>query len=318
MLIVQIDISKQAKILITGASGFVGAHVAKFFSEKGFFVVSGGFKNSLAQEVQRASDAFVSVDLSDKDACRLLLANVKPDVIVHAAALADVAACEKSKEQAFLINTQATRNIAEEVSRYPHMKLIFFSTDLVFDGGIAPEMGFSEFDSVSPLSSYAKSKSEAEQLVLSLSEHSSVLRLSLVYGPLIGEKGGFLKWMMEQGANGKQVSLFVDEWRTPVWIDDVCRSVFALASKSFKTHRVFHAAGASRLSRYEFGLKLFGALGYSSDLLLPVLQSDFPYQAPRPKDVSLSVVHTQKELGFEFLNPDNGISKFIERLLHST
>lgn len=313
------------RILVTGASGFVGAHLALGLSRLGHAVISVCNRHPCALEVTVASDEVCSVDLTQKNALSSLLQKSRPDVIVHAAALANTTLCQQNPEQAHLVNVTATENILSSVAEQngdSSPLLIYISTDLVFDGkGSAPEHGFSEKDAPQPRSVYGVSKYHAEQVVAAYPGKSALFRLCLAYGARIGDCSGFMGWLLGGLSEGKSVTLYTDEWRTPVLLDDLVSSVarfIDLTSGCDRKRRgsllsdypiVYHIAGAERVSRYGFGLKVAEVFGYEHNLLVAKEHEHIDTSVPRAQDVSLSSEKLRKELG---VHPRDALSGLRE------
>ncbi len=287
------------KILVTGASGFVGGHLVCGLASQGHEVCSLFLNSELPTEVRRASSRCVQADLRDLASCQLLLEQLQPEVVIHSAALAKSADCEKEPALARAINVTATENLVTALQQQSDLaRLIYLSTDLVFDGGIAPSSGFSELDTATPASIYARTKFDAEQVVLRYQGPAGVLRICLVYGPKIGNLQGFLGWTLEALATGKALKLFTDEWRTPVLVNDIVDVIGKLSStKPEELPRLMHLPGSDRISRYDFGLELCSLLKLDSNLLRPALQADVSLSSPRSPDVSLSGNLVQTFLG---------------------
>jgi len=250
--------------------------------------------------VEQASKRVLSLDLSVLENCENLLKEDNFSAIIHAAALARSSSCEENPAAAYLANVQAPKNLASAVSRYsPEPFLIYFSTDLVFDGrvsdGVNPTpsiLGLTESDLPKPHSVYAKTKLQGEKEIISGTSRGVVFRTSLIYGAKIGKQQGFLTWILSALDAGTTLNLFTDEWRTPILTNDISDAVVnALkdnaSEKLLAGDRIFHLAGPERVSRYEFGLKLAAEFDYDPALIVSCLQREHPTAVPRPQDVSL-------------------------------
>ena len=139
-------------------------------------------------------------------------------------------------------------------------RFVFLSTDLVFDGEHAP---YREDDPADPVLPYGIHKREAEALVRSEHDEAVILRPALMFG----ETSGYQRpaYECERLARGVPCDLFVDEWRSPVHVDDVARAVWELAA--LEVAGTWHLGGPRRLSRFELGRLLCGMHGFDSSLL---------------------------------------------------
>lgn len=317
------------RVLVTGASGFVGGHIALDLAQCGFHVIASGGLHECPVEVRCAAEQFLSFDLQNPDSIQRLLEEAKPDAIVHAAALARPEVCEKDPIHTNIINVQGVKTLLSCIKNNLKKPLfIYVSTDLVFDGGTPPKGGFREEDEAIPRSIYSKSKREAELLVLEEHEYSLIARICLVYGPALGERHGFLSWIMSSLKESKPLTLFEDEFRTPVYTGDIGLVLsgildrveardphfMSLLNSSHPASRIFHVAGSETVSRYEFVKRLIQITGHSEELLVRSSLKTAKLSAPRAPDVSLSVEKLKKVLNIQTLNVNQGLRKLAPLL----
>jgi dTDP-4-dehydrorhamnose reductase len=229
------------------------------------------------------------------------------DAVVHCAAISNANECEKSPDLAQMMNTEVSAQLAQ-ISSERSIPFCHISTDLVFDGLEAPEGGFREDESPKPLSVYAKTKFEGEERVLATTPSALILRTSLLYGPPVGEKKGFLGWITDGLKAGEQISLFQDEWRTPIYVRDVCRVIVRGLENG--NHGIYHCAGRERITRYEFGVLYANHFGLDSSLILKANRSDMPSVPPRPKDVSLCVDRLVEDFDIDLSSLSSAFADF--------
>ena len=165
-------------------------------------------------------------------------------------------------------------------------RFVFFSTDLVFDGRRG---GYRESERPVPLTAYGAMKAEAELRVRSENPAAVVVRASL----LVGESGVVLRPAYECDGllRGQPVTLYGDEWRTPVHVDDVARAAWDLSAREIAG--VFHVAGPDRMSRLELGRVLCALFDLDAGLI-----SEGSRPADRPRDTSLDGRRTNELLGW--------------------
>jgi dTDP-4-dehydrorhamnose reductase len=266
------------RILITGAGGFVGGHLARHFAAAGWAVTAAGHHRPVPAGPGITA---AMADLTDPAAAAALVAAARPAVIVHAAAATTIDACERDPAATARLNVGATASIAAAAP--PATRVILLSTDLVFDGESAP---YAEDAPPKPLHHYGSQKVQAEAAVLA---HAGgiVLRLALTYGPPSpGGAAGFLGWMEAALRAGTPLALFEDEWRTPVGVADIAAAIEVLAGR--EATGIFHAGGPDRLSRMDMGRLLARRIGADPALLRPARRADAPAGHLRARDVALS------------------------------
>lgn len=243
------------KVMLTGASGFVGSQVGIRLQARHNLL---GLIHTSRRPLPFDSK---SLDLKDFDLLNGTLDYFKPDVILHTAALSQVIPCEDSPELADRINTDATRQIASWASKNAG-RLIFISTDQVFDGHNG---GYSEQELPNPVNHYGLTKYRAEQAVLSASPRNLVVRSNSVVGPSIGWGSSFTDRLIEDFKAGRQVSLFNDQYRSPIYIR---RMVDVLEScVNSELNGILHAGGPEKQSRLETGTALATAYGFDMSLI---------------------------------------------------
>jgi dTDP-4-dehydrorhamnose reductase len=163
---------KEIKFLVTGSAGFVGRQVAKDLLESGTKLYC-SYHNSRPEFGIKSK-----MDLTQDDDIISTIQKIKPDVIIHAAAMADVDLCEKEQEMATRINAQATSTISEQAAKAGSF-LVYVSTDYVFDGKKGMRV---ESDTPSPINHYGKTKMEGENAVQDKARKWCIARTSIPYG----------------------------------------------------------------------------------------------------------------------------------------
>jgi dTDP-4-dehydrorhamnose reductase len=264
------------RILVTGASGVLGGYLLQELQRQRQEVIAWS-----GARTGRLFDAELRpVDLTDPDRVVTAFREARPDAVLHTAALATVADCRRDPARAERVNVGGTVLLAE-LAEQSKVRLVFVSTDLVFDGA---KGNYGEGDVPAPLSIYGRSKLAAEPPVLAL-PRGVVARLSLLFGPT---RSGGASFFDQQGAalrEGKPLRLFADEWRTPLALSTAARALASLAEADFAG--LIHIGGPERLSRLEMGQRLAAALRLDPAPLVPAPRDGVPGLEPRPRDASL-------------------------------
>ena len=236
------------RMLITGASGFLGSILCRLAHQEGYAVrgtfFSGSPGNSAGIRQER-------LDLKDESQVIELVNRVLPEVVIH------TAYNQKERE----VNYHGTRRLVEacaSLAEKPYF--IFLSTDLVFDG----KKGFyREEDEPAPVLDYGRHKLEAERVARAVLPNSLVVRTSLLYD--LVRVPNHLKFAVEAIDKGRSFAFFQDEFRSPMLVDELTRALLDLVR--MRPEGLLHVAGRDRLDRWSFGTGLLEALGFSTVLV---------------------------------------------------
>ena len=275
------------KILLTGVSGFLGGNFCHFHEDEydihaiyNEHPVS--FKNVNAHQL----------NLLKEDSVKALIDSIKPDAIIHLAALSQPNDCARQPELSFRINVEASELLATYAHHF-RIPFLFASSDLIFDGEDAP---YAEDSIPRPMNLYGEHKAEAEKRVMKADPGAFICRLPLMYGSSYSYGVSFLQPWLNDLKAGKPVNLFIDEFRTPASAKDVCRGLITVLEKG--KPGIYNFGGPERLSRVEMGERIADVFGLDKSLLHSRLRADVPMPAYRPKDISLSS-DKMKKLGWE-------------------
>jgi dTDP-4-dehydrorhamnose reductase len=286
------------RLLITGASGFLGWNLCQY--ARGAWDVHGvAFRNNLDVQGVKTCRA----DLTRFDDTKRLLREVRPDVLIHAAASADLNYCQLNRSESYKINVRAAAEIASLCADCA-VRFVFISTDIVFDGLKAP---YKEEDPVSPINVYGEQKAEAERMVIERNPETIICRMPLMFGEAGPVAKSFLQPMILAMREGRDLMLFTDEYRTPISGRNAAKGIFLAL---LKTKGLLHLGGSERISRFDFGVLLRDVLGARGATLVPCSRLSIPMPAPRPGDVSFDSTKAGR-LGFK----TGGIRQELEELI---
>ena len=287
------------KLLITGVNGFVAGSVLAH--AKGKWEIHGiGRSENLANETGLI---YHKLDLQDGEKLADLFNEIRPDAVVHTAAMANIDTCQKNQEMAEQANVDITRMIAN-LCREHGAKLIFCSTDAVFDG---TKGDYTESDAPRAINCYAETKIKAEQLVLAASDKNVVARLALVMGlPVIGKGNSFLADTIGKLEKGIPVPFPVNETRTPIDVVTLGTALIELAGNQFGG--IIHLSGCTKINRYQMALEIAKTLGYSTELIQSVDSNAMEGRAPRSNDVSMDNTLARNVLKTPMLSLTEGLA----------
>jgi dTDP-4-dehydrorhamnose reductase len=275
------------RLLITGASGFLGWNLCRELADR-YEIVGTRYRN---RHPGHAQVRYLKLDLSDYRSMKSLLDDVRPDHVIHLAAHSSPNECQNHPFETARINVTGSANLAG-LCEDRNTGFVFTSTDLVFDGKDAP---YSENAQVCPVMAYGEQKAMADIEVLERHAGAAVCRVPLMYGCVGPGATNFTEFLFAKLAHGKPLPLFVDEFRTPLSAVDAAAGL-AIALEQRVSGRL-HLAGEDRVSRLEFGERFCEVLGLRNAKIRPCRQRDVPQSAPRPADVSLDI-SLAESLGF--------------------
>ncbi len=293
------------RLLVTGGNGFVAGSV-----------LAQSPRNSEIHAVSRRSPTaqpgdihWHSCDTLAKEELSELVRRIRPDALIHTAAIADIDLAERDQKLAYGVNVEMTRALVELCGESGG-KMVFCSTDTIFDGEHAP---YREDDPPGPVNYYARTKVEAEQLVQKLGARAVIARLALVAGlPLFGSGNSFVSRLLATLKAGGRITVPAPhEVRSPIDVITVGAGLLELAGRDH--HGIFHLAGNDRLNRLELTQQIVAKLGYGIDLVSPITSEPGPGRARRPRDVSLDNTRARTQLKTAMRNFDDGLSLMLER-----
>jgi dTDP-4-dehydrorhamnose reductase len=225
------------------------------------------------------------VDITDPSLVQALVMKTKPEIIIHAAGLNGLASCEGEPNLARKINVGGTKNVITAILKVnPATKLVFISSDYVFDGKGG---NYKEDTPRNPQTVYGETKVQSENEIRRRLQNYLIVRTANVYG----RGGTFFNFVLDNLENGRAEKYFTDTFYTPTYIEYLTNSIKELLAIDYRG--VIHLAGSERVSRYQFALKAANALGKNQSLVRPVRQ---PTGGLIAKDSSLNTALSQRIL----------------------
>jgi dTDP-4-dehydrorhamnose reductase len=236
------------QVAIFGAEGQLGIELKAEFLKRGCDVEGFGRHHA---------------DITDSAAVESLIARIRPECVLNAAAYNKVDDAEKQPETAFQVNALAVRNLATACKQVG-AQLVHFSTDYVFDG----EAGrpYVEEDETHPLGAYAVSKLAGELYARVYLESALVIRTASVYGPAgqYTKHGNFVEAMLRKAATREPIRLLTDLAVSPTFAPALASRTADLVERN--ATGVFHLSGSEAISPYEWGVRIFDAAGLNVEL----------------------------------------------------
>jgi len=261
------------RILLTGRNGQVGSELERALRALGEVI---------------ATDR-TRLNLEDQDDVRRVVREVKPDLIVNAAAYTAVDKAESERELAMKVNAAAPGCLAEEAKRLGAW-LVHYSTDYVFDG--TKRSPYEEGDETNPISHYAHSKLEGERAIAASGCRHLILRTSWVYGP---RAANFYQIILRKARANEPMRMVDDQTSVPTTSAFLAEHTVALLRK--QASGLLHLVPSGRATRYEFAAEVVRAVR-SSSRVERARTSDFPSAARRPAYSVLDNHRVAEVLGF--------------------
>ncbi len=301
------------KILLLGKNGQLGWELQRCVSTLG---------SALARTV--ALD-FPEIDLSNPaglDHLRQVIREIKPTVLINAAAYTAVDRAESEPEIAYAVNGQAPTVMAQEAQRLGSF-LLHYSTDYVFDGRKGSP--YSEPDLPNPINVYGKSKLQGEQAVMAGQTPHLILRTSWVFTT---RANSFVTKVLEWSRTQQVLRLVADQVSGPTWarlLAEASAQVLAMAAAQpdprawlDERHGLYHLAGDGHASRLEWGAEILRLVpGHAEQTVTeiqPALTSDFPTPAERPLFSALNCAHFSEVFGLRLPPWQTGLRMALEEV----
>lgn len=290
------------KLFTIGGSGMVGSRIAELLQDK--YSID---DLSLTNGVDITDPSSLDVIKNDKD----------HEVVLHIAAKADVDGCEQDKEQgehgaAYRINVGGTQNVVD-VCKVSNKKLLYISTDFVFDGNKEPPYKYTEEDKPHPINWYAETKYKGEEIVKNSGVSYAILRIAYPYrADAFALKKDFIHAVMGRLAQNQPITAVTDHIMTPTFVDDIAFAIDAILSND--ATGIYHVVGSQSLSPYDAFTMMADQFGYDKSLISKTTRGEyFKGKAPRPFNLSLNNAKIEK-LGVTMRSFEEGLSELrIER-----
>lgn len=273
------------KVLVTGSSGMLGSNLVSEIGDR--YEIFGLYKNHPNPELKNQ----FKVDITDCKKLKSVIDSIKPDFLVHAAALTDVDTCEKDFSLARATNSSATRNLASIVKPFG-TRFIYISTESVFDG---KKGNYDENDKPSPPNNYAKTKYEGEVFVGQISDNFVIIRTTIFGWNRVKNSRSFAEWIHDSLRENKTIKMFTDVIFSPITVNTLSLLIDRLLKMDYRG--ILNIGSSDSASKYKFGIFLAELFGFDQSSIMPISVDDFKFTAKRPKNVSLNTSRAEGMLG---------------------
>ena len=292
------------KILLTGKNGQVGFELNKKLSALGEVI---------------ATDR-EELDLTNLNAIRTFIDQIKPDIIINPAAYTKVDKAESEPDLAYQINVTAPEVLAEK-SRELNIPLIHFSTDYVFDG--LKKEAYVETDPTNPQSVYGKTKCEGEEKVTHHSKHI-ILRTSWVFG---SQGNNFLKTILRLITDKESLNIVGDQWGSPASSSMLADVTFKIVdmifkNKNFNGYGTYHVTTEGKTNWHAYAslissevMKLNLKVKCAPEQIHSILTSEYPTAAKRPLNSRLNTDKIKKTFMLELPHWESEVKKALREII---
>ena len=254
-------------------------------------------------------------DIRDADAVRRAVEDAHPDSIINCAAFTSVDAAESDREEAFRVNAEAPRTIAEMAER-ASIRLVHISTDYIFDG--AAHQPYSPDAPTGPINVYGETKLEGERRVLTASSRSVVVRTAWVHS---GGGANFVRTAMRVLGSGQVMRVVDDQIGTPTRARHLAHALWRVVAHS-QVDRVLHFTDAGVASWFDVAVAVMDALGEAGKLphgadVVPIATADYPTPARRPRFAVLDSHACWRTIGYTPPHWRHGVVASTHELLNA-
>lgn len=275
------------KVLITGAKGQLGLDCIKGLSEEYVTV-------ELAKE---------QLNITSLDDVINIVREIKPYIVINAAAYTNVDQAEKEVDLAYQINALGARNLAVACLE-TQSKLVHISTDFVFNG--EKNEPYIEFDKTDPLSVYGKSKLMGEELIKEINPRHFIFRTSWLYG---ANGNNFVKAMLKLAKENKVLKIVNDQKGTPTYTKDLVEIIKKVIETD--ANGIYHTSNEGECTWYEFAKNIFEILKIDIDIL-PITTKELNRPAKRPSYSVMRNYMLELEFNYKMRNWKSSLKAFLE------
>ncbi len=301
--------NNKPKILITGANGLLGQKLVEQLVQQGKFDVIATGRG--ACRLSGAGFTYQTLDIENEQEVEVILADLRPEVIIHGAAMTHVDECEKHQEACYRANVLATKYLiaaAEKIQSH----FIFVSTDFIFSG-LDDQNPYTEEALADPVNYYGQTKLDGEELVMRSSLKWAIARTVLVYG-LANDlsRSNIILWVKSSLEAGKQIQVVDDQVRTPTLAEDLAAGCILIAEQ--EATGIFNISGSELLTPYDMAIETADYFGLNKELIVRTDSTKFTQPARRPMKTGFVIEKAKNQLGYRPKTFREGISILAKQL----
>jgi dTDP-4-dehydrorhamnose reductase len=297
------------RVLITGANGLLGQKLVELLIEDPLYelIATGRGENRLPYKGKGYT--YISMDITNKGEVDEITSKLKPEFIIHTAAMTNVDQCETEKEACWKQNVDAVEYLVDAAAKNNSF-LIHLSTDFIFDGKEGP---YKENAKANPLSYYGESKLAAEEIIIKSKIKWAIARTVLVYGIAFDmSRSNIILWVKKSLEDKKNIQVVDDQWRTPTLAEDLAMGCYLLMEN--KATGIFNISGKEMLTPYDMAIKTADYFNLDKSLITKTDSTKFKQTAVRPMKTGFIIEKAASKLGYDPHSFEEGIKLLAEQM----
>lgn len=280
-------------ILVTGSNGLLGQKIIyNLLNRKDVRIVS----TSRGVNRMKRTDGYeyINLDITNTVHVAEVFAKYKPDAVINSAAYTNVDACETHRDECSKLNVDAVKGIIELCEKYKS-HLVHLSTDFVFDGLAGP---YKEEDKPNPLSYYAQTKFEAEELIKASKLSWSIIRTIIIYGVVDdNSRSNVVLWTKRALEAGQTINVINDQHRAPTLAEDLADACVEAALR--KAKGIYHVSGRELMCILDIVNKVADYFHLDKSTINPVSSAQLNQPAKRPPVTGFVIDKAVRELNYK-------------------
>lgn len=285
-------VAQHMKILLTGSNGLLGQKIVYALKQHPDVELLATARGPNRIKAQHGYE-YREMDIEKPEQVSEVFNHFKPDCVIHAAAMTNVDACELNPKACKKANIEATANLIN-VSKKLKCHFIFLSTDFVFDGTAGP---YSEEDVPNPLSVYAESKLQGEQMVMQSGLDWCIIRTIIIYGVTDdAQRSNLVLWVKNSLEQKKTITVITDQYRSPTLAEDLADACIQAARR--KAKGIYHVSGSETMSIIEMAYRVANFFGLDKSFIKPVTSAELNQPAKRPPVTGFHIQKAIRDLGY--------------------
>ncbi|WP_435352935.1 SDR family oxidoreductase [Emticicia sp. SJ17W-69] len=296
------------KILITGSNGLLGQKLVELLTQTTTHQVFATARGENRLPFTNGYE-YQSMDITNREQVQEVVEKIKPNVIIHTAAMTNVDQCETEKSACWAQNVSSVEYLVDACEKIDCF-LVHVSTDFIFDGKSGP---YKEEAEANPISFYGWSKYAAEKIVINSNIRWAIARTVLVYGIAHDmSRTNIILWVKKSLEDGKNIKVVTDQWRTPTLAEDLAKGCTLMAEK--EAEGIFNISGKDFLTPYEMAIMTADYFKLDKSLISQADSTTFSQPAKRPPRTGFDLSKSQQVLDYQPVSFMEGIGILAEQI----